>query len=178
MAISLNEQGTAVSRLVVVGEGPDYSVADPPAINALLRLPVLGPLLFRGLPPSVSRKVVMGFLAPGASVASAFDDVTQPVWDVRAVQYACFLGTQEEKERYVAERPLDVRIPALGTPALVIFGERDQVFRSAESCDRYRAMPDATVEVVPGAGHSPITEDPSGTAEIIRRSVAASGAGT
>ncbi|WP_406175066.1 alpha/beta fold hydrolase [Streptomyces sp. NBC_00996] len=172
IAISLAEQGTKVSKLVVVDEAPDYSVADPSAINKVLRLPVLGRLLYRNLPTSAHRRAVEGFLAPGRSLAATFDDVAQTVNDVGVVPYACFVGSQVEKERFVAQQPLDERIAALGVATLVIFGEQDRVFRSGESCVRYRAVPGIAVQLVPEVGHSPMIEDPVITAEIIHGFIA------
>jgi pimeloyl-ACP methyl ester carboxylesterase len=173
LAIALIEHGVGVSRLVVVDEAPDYTVAIPSSRNRVLRLPVLGRLLFDRLPTSALRQAIEGFLAPGRSLDSTFDDTSAAIDDVRAVPYACFLSTQVEKERFVAERPLDARISAAGVATLVVFGERDLIFRCRESCERYRAVPGVRAEVLADAGHSPVVEDPSRTAELIADFIAA-----
>ena len=173
VAIALIEHGVGVSRLVVVDEAPDYAVAIPSSRNRVLRLPVLGRLLFDRLPTSALRQAIEGFLAPGRSLDSTFDDTSAAIDDVRAVPYACFLSTQVEKERFVAERPLDARISAAGVATLVVFGERDLIFRCRESCERYRAVPGVRAEVLADAGHSPVVEDPSRTAELIPDFIAA-----
>ena len=168
IAIALMEQGMEVSKLVVIDEGPDYSLVYPSTINRVLRMPVFGRPLYRILPASAYRQVVEGFLAPGLSLESAFNDPSQAVRDVQVVPYACFLGSQVEKERFVAERPLDQRISTLGVATLVIFGEQDQIYQAEKSCKRYRALSSATVEIIPAVGHSPVTENPADTARLIR----------
>jgi pimeloyl-ACP methyl ester carboxylesterase len=45
----------------------------------------------------------------------------------------------------------------------VIFGEDDLRWRSSSAAE-YRAIPGATVEMLPGVGHSPNLEDPPRTA--------------
>jgi len=69
-------------------------------------------------------------------------------------------------------RQLPERTPGAGParPArqllLVVFGERDQRWH-ASSAASYRAVPGATVELVPGAGPSPMVEDPPRTAALL-----------
>ena len=57
---------------------------------------------------------------------------------------------------------------AVGNPLLVIFGERDQRWRSS-SAGMYDAVAGASVELLPGVGHSPMIEDPARTAEVLVR---------
>jgi hypothetical protein len=66
----------------------------------------------------------------------------RPVAHAQAVPYACFHASRTEKERFVAQKPLEARLRALGLSTLVIFGDRDQVY------------------VIPDAGHSPLLETP------------------
>ena len=167
VAISLAEQGFPASRLVIIGEAPDFTVADPPAVNSLLLRPRIGPMLYRSLPAFATRAAVAAFFAPGYRPAAAFDVPDRPIRDARAVPYHCFRDSQVEQKLFLAEAANDVRLRGLGVSALVIFGDQDQLFRSAESCDRYRLVPNVSVETIPGAGHSPMLENPSRTAEII-----------
>ncbi len=171
VAVSLVEQGFGVSKLVIINEAPDYTLVNRPFVSKLLRLPVLGEAIFRMLPTSAYRPVLASFLAPGRSLASTFDDVTQTVDDADGVPYACFRDSQDEKERFVADQPLDQRLAALGISTLVMFGGQDQVCQSDGSCARYRNVPGVTVEILPESGHSPMLENPTGTAEIIRKCV-------
>jgi pimeloyl-ACP methyl ester carboxylesterase len=160
VAISLAEQGLSVSRVVIMSEAPDYTLARPPLVNYALLAPIFGPLLYRNLPDFAVRKAVSAFFAPGFPFEKAFDNVEQPIQDARAVPYDCFRDTQVEKERFVAEEPLDTRLRNLDIPSLVLFGEKDQIFDCAGSCRRYQAVRNATVEVIANVGHSPMLEDP------------------
>jgi pimeloyl-ACP methyl ester carboxylesterase len=174
VAIALMELGVEVQKLVIVNEGPDYSLASVPAISKILRMPVIGRLLRGILPPSGTRQALEGFLAPGVSLETAFDDPTEAVSQARAVPHGCFVASQEEKERFVAEIPLDERLSNLGVATLAVFGQHDQVYRAEESCERYRKIPNVTAEIIPAAGHSPIAEQPARTAELIRAFIAGS----
>ena len=149
-----------VAGIAVIGEGPDYTTFTGNATANLLRNPLIGRPVFRALPSFLIRRSVELFFGPRFDVASAFDDAGQVVKDVRAVSYDFFLGSQEEKERYVAEQPLDARLAALGLPSLVVFGAEDRVFRVADSAERYRRVRGASVRVIDGAGHSPMLEAP------------------
>ena len=42
----------SVAKLIVINEGPDYTVANVPAVNSLLLLPWFGSILYRNLPAS------------------------------------------------------------------------------------------------------------------------------
>lgn len=168
VAVAVAEQGHALTSLVVIDEGADYSTFVPNPINKLLRTPIIGRPIFQHLPESAARRAVEGFLAPGRSIEKAFDDPAQVIRDLRAVPYPCFTSSQIEKERFVAEHPLTERISALSIAPLVIFGERDRIYRCHESCEQYRAIPGARVEIIPEAGHSPIVEKPNETARMLR----------
>lgn len=169
IAISALEQGLMAKNLVIINEGPDYTVVNRSLINSVLRVPGIGSLLHRSLPDAAIRAAVATFFAPGFPMATAFDVPERPVLDVRGVKYPCFRGSQVEKERYAGDRPLDSRVRALGVRTLVLLGEKDQVYRAAPSADRYRAVPTATVETTADAGHSPMLESPDWTAKKIRR---------
>lgn len=67
---------------------------------------------------------------------------------------------------YLGERALPERLAGLGKPLLVIFGDQDRRWRPASAAD-YRVVPGAVVTMLPGAGHTPILEEPSRTAALI-----------
>jgi pimeloyl-ACP methyl ester carboxylesterase len=172
VAIALAELGAPVSALMVVNEGPDYTLATTPAVNSLLRLPGIGRFLYARLPASAIRSAVARFFAPGFAMTEAFSDPDWPVLDARAVGYECFRATQDGKEQYVADVPLDIRLGRLSVPAFVLFGQQDQTYRSAESCARYRAVSGVRVETIAEAGHSPAIEAPERVASAVRRFLA------
>ncbi|WP_406146258.1 alpha/beta fold hydrolase [Streptomyces sp. NBC_01012] len=67
---------------------------------------------------------------------------------------------------YLNERALPDRLSAVGKPLLVIFGDADLRWRPSSAAD-YRVVPGAEVELLPGSGHTPIVEDPPGTAALL-----------
>ncbi|MGC7101023.1 alpha/beta fold hydrolase [Amycolatopsis lurida] len=72
-------------------------------------------------------------------------------------------GESQAVRAYLDERSLPQRLAPLGKPLLVLFGEEDRRWRPSSAGD-YRAVPGATVQMLPGVGHSPSLEDPALTA--------------
>ena len=62
--------------------------------------------------------------------------------------------------------PLWERLGDLGLPVLLIVGERDRKFAQIAQ-EMARALPDARLEVVPGAGHAVHLEQPGAVAALI-----------
>lgn len=167
IAIALAERSSLVTRLVLIGQGPDYSCSTIPSSQRLLRLPVIGQVLqLRPPAPAVRRGYAFGF-APGFRLASAFADRDRIFVDERALPFTAFRQTLLGLEDYVRVRPLDERVRDLGVCTLVIFGAQDQLWNPFTSVPRYRAVPNARVEVIDDAGHTPQVETPSRVARLI-----------
>lgn len=66
-------------------------------------------------------------------------------------------------------------LASLDIPALVLVGEEDTVTPPADAQAMARALPQAELTVIPGAGHTPSLEQPEATARIIARWLAAHG---
>jgi 2-succinyl-6-hydroxy-2,4-cyclohexadiene-1-carboxylate synthase len=66
------------------------------------------------------------------------------------------------------QRSLWGRLEALTMPTLLIAGGDDPKFAS-QAVDMAATMPDATLEIVDGAGHTPHLERPDRVVEIVRR---------
>ncbi|WP_028926484.1 alpha/beta fold hydrolase [Pseudonocardia acaciae] len=89
-----------------------------------------------------------------------------PEWlldEARGIDFEVFAEISRALRAYLEERALPDRLAPLGTPLLVIFGADDRRWRSSSAAE-YRAVPGATIEMLPGVGHSPILEDPPRTA--------------
>ncbi len=164
VAVELAERSSRVARLVIVAQAPDYSDANLPRGNAVMTVPVLGPVLHRGahafgfglhaLLRAVRRNRAGGELAP------------QALSDFRALRTAMFRVILIERRDRMAARPLDAQLRAAGKPTLVILGARDH-FYGARSAARYETA-GATVEILAESGHSPLVERPDDTARLIR----------
>ncbi|WP_433514074.1 alpha/beta fold hydrolase [Nonomuraea sp. CA-143628] len=86
--------------------------------------------------------------------------------EVRAMTYHTLTATMQGIREYLEQQALPERLTPLGKPLLVIFGADDRRWRSSSAAD-YRAIPGATVELLPGLGHSPMLEDPPRTAALL-----------
>jgi pimeloyl-ACP methyl ester carboxylesterase len=60
-----------------------------------------------------------------------------------------------------ADRELRSRLPELGVPTLVLWGEHDRILPAALAREWTRLLPDARAEVVAGGGHLLLDEFPS-----------------
>ncbi|TYB45314.1 alpha/beta fold hydrolase [Actinomadura chibensis] len=148
-----------VSALVLIDSGPrlDAFISDG-FVGNLLFVPGVGQLLWRFRTDGVVRRSLgTAFSRPEYEIPRALVD------DVRATTYHSLTATSREAERYLAERPLPDRLAPIGKPLLVVFGRDDRRWRASSAAD-YRAVPGATIELMPGIGHSPMLEDPSRTA--------------
>ncbi|MEU8356629.1 alpha/beta fold hydrolase [Nonomuraea sp. NPDC048882] len=103
----------------------------------------------------VRRAVVAGHSSGGVAATA--------LAELRAMTYHSLTATMAATSEYLARRALPERLAELGKPLLVLFGADDRRWRSS-SADRYRVVPGARVELLPGLGHSPILEDPPRTA--------------
>lgn len=86
--------------------------------------------------------------------------------DLRGMSYRAVTAAMRASTAYLEQRPLPDRLAALGKPLQVIFGDQDRRWRSSSAAD-YRVVPDARIESLPGAGHTPILEEPLETAALL-----------
>ena len=70
---------------------------------------------------------------------------------------------------YLCDLSLAARAAAISSPTLVMWGEKDR--SCGRSCvpEFAGAIPGARMEVLPGAGHDPLSDDPSGCAAAMKR---------
>ena len=162
VATALAEQrGDLVTALALIDTGPrmDAFISDGP-VGKLLFVPVVGQLLWRIRTDAIIRRGLSSAFAPGFAIPQQLVD------DTRGMTYHALTATSRASDDYLGQRPLPDRLAGLGKPLLVIFGERDQRWRSS-SAALYRAVPGAKVELLAGVGHSPMIEDPSRTAALL-----------
>ncbi len=149
------ERPGLVTAVVLVNTGPSMDTYIGPQT-------AFGPEQWEGLTDQQIREAMSsafgrpGYEAPASLVA-----------DVRGMSFAGFTAAQRGAVEYLARQPVPDRLTALGTPVLVLFGEDDRRWRPSTSLAAYRAVPGARVVSLPGAGHSPILEDPAATAEAL-----------
>ncbi|NUP39806.1 MAG: alpha/beta fold hydrolase [Streptomyces sp.] len=86
--------------------------------------------------------------------------------DLRGMTYHAFAASTQAARAYLEQQTLPDRLTALGKPLQVIFGDQDRRWRPSSAAD-YRAVPGTRVDLLPGAGHSPILEDAPRTAALL-----------
>lgn len=86
--------------------------------------------------------------------------------ELRNMTFHALAASMQASIAYLTEQALPVRLKAVGKPLQVIFGDQDRRWRPS-SADDYRAVPGARVELLPGAGHTPILEEPQRTAALL-----------
>jgi pimeloyl-ACP methyl ester carboxylesterase len=169
VATALAEQRRdLVTALAFIDTGPraDAFISNG-LVGQLMFTPVVGPLLWQLRTDGLIRKAAATAVSrPGFAIPQSFVD------DVRGMTYHAFTATSQASDDYLRQGPLPERLAPLGKPLLVLFGADDRRWRSSSAAD-YRTVPHATVEWMPGLGHSPILEDPAATAALLRPFIAA-----
>jgi pimeloyl-ACP methyl ester carboxylesterase len=154
VATALTEQRPdLVTAVVLVNTGPDMGayIAQDVAIRAAS---------WADLTDDQVRQAISDGFRAGYEIPQAFVD------QFRDIDLPVFAATSQAVRAYLDERGLPERLAPLGKPLLVLFGEEDRRWRPSSAAD-YRAVPGATIEMLPGVGHSPNLEDPPRTAESL-----------
>lgn len=166
VALILADQLDDVSRVVVIGQAPDYSYAKFPVGGGLLANSVVGPVLHRLAPSALIKVISQVAFAPRFPVSSVLTDPSQAVLDHRAMSPAMYRTVLVQRRHALSQRPLDMRVRDLGRPVLAILGRRDQFYDCAKTCARYEQA-GAQVIVMETSGHTPQVEQPKETARAI-----------
>lgn len=154
VACAVAEQDPAlVERLLCVNTPPTVAarLTAHRGPERLLRVPGLGPLLWRAATPDRTRAGLRTAFAPGHDVPDVF------VEDARRLSWTTFVRATRAVDEYVGDAPLAGRLAALDVPVTVVFGTEDRRVDPA-SLDVFG--PPVDVVRVPGAGHSPVWETP------------------
>jgi len=151
-----------VTRLVLVNAPPSYEsrTAARGRGERILRLPVIGDLVWNRMSEAQIRASMRSAFAPGHDVGDVF------VEDFRRTTRAAFTGSSSAIDDYLRRRPLPERLAALTQQAFVVFGEQDGRVDPI-SLDGYGPVANVTVATIPEAGHTPVWEAPERTAELI-----------
>lgn len=168
VATALAERAPGRVRRIVLVNTPPTTESRTTARSGgerALRLPVLGPLLWRvagrrGLAGGAASAV-----APGADVPDVLVD------DLVRTGHRRWAGSTAAVDAYLASCPLADRLRALDLPVDVLFGDRDRRVDPA-SLSVYDAVPNATVRTLPGLGHSPLLEAPDAVADALHHALA------
>ncbi|MGI5350075.1 alpha/beta fold hydrolase [Streptomyces sp. CA-250714] len=142
-----------VTALVLISTGPSMDAFIAPGPTAM------DPAQWPPTDEQIRQFASTGF-RPGHPVPPEL------VEDLRGMTYRAVTAAMQASTAYLNQKALPDRLMALGKPLLVIFGDQDRRWRPSSAAD-YRVVPGAKVELLPGAGHTPILEEPPRTAALL-----------
>ena len=133
----------------------DTGASPTPGADAWMQ-PILDVVAAGGMPAyyEAAKDVVF----PGEPTEETAAALAAFKWSVDSMDPAAFLAFGKELTTY---KPFLDQLAALSMPATVIVGENDVSLRGAAD-DLVDAIPNAVLEVIPGAAHSPQLENPAG----------------
>lgn len=166
--VATAEHSTHITRLVLMGEGPDTSTGTLPPGEWVIHRPRIGPMLQQHGPAFVTKRVVRRAFAPGFDMATAFANPSQGLEDARSLNHPAFTESIRRRQAWTARLGLDARLDRLALPTLVIFGREDRFYNVNAALARYREVPTITTTVLQHVGHSPMVEAPDRVADLIR----------
>ncbi|MGB2931132.1 MAG: alpha/beta fold hydrolase [Methyloceanibacter sp.] len=150
-----------VERMVLIDTPPQADTSFT-LVTRLAFMPVVGELLSRFQTDKAVAKALRQGFAPGIPVPEKF------VADFQQLTYTAFRSAHDGSTTYRKAKSIPDRLAALDPvpPLLVIFGAQDALI-SAASAKLFEAVPGARIEIIDGAGHSPMVEAPAKTLDLI-----------
>ena len=163
VAIALAARHPKLTRaLAVIDSEPDEKFVDPDLLARSTLWPVIGQALTRVATDGTIREGLGQAFEKGFDVPDVFVD------DFNKLTYTAYKKTYDESGDYVDEGHFADDLKSVRVPRLVIFGRDDRlVSPPLEAADAYRREFGVRVAIVPGAGHSPMVEQPTETARLL-----------
>jgi pimeloyl-ACP methyl ester carboxylesterase len=163
VAIALAARHPKLARaLAVIDSEPDEKYVDPDLLASLSVKPVIGPAMKRLASDGTIRDGLGQAFEKGFDVPDVF------VKDFNKLTYTAYKKTYDESADYVDDGHLADDLRSVGVPRLVIFGKDDRLVEPPlEAAAYYRSKFGVRTAIVPGAGHSPMVEQPRATARLL-----------
>lgn len=166
-AVAMLEKDAARIRSVtLLGTAPSLTFVHMATTAKLIRLPVLGPALWRITSDGMVRRGLRQTFAPEFSTVPEIY-----VRSLRRMTHAAYVEGIDALERFKNERDLVRRVEVLSPKPRVIFGTRDQWVHPA-AAEAWAEGAGITTTMIEGVGHTPMVEAPARTVEIFLRHVA------
>jgi pimeloyl-ACP methyl ester carboxylesterase len=156
VAIALAARHPGLTRaLAVIDTEPDEKYVDPDLLAKLSVTPVIGQAMRRLATDGTIKEGLGQAFAEGYEVPDVFVD------DFNKLTYTAYTKTYDESADYVDEGHLADDIRSVRVPRLVMFGKEDRLVEPPlEAAKYFRDEFGVRTEIVPGAGHSPMVEQP------------------
>jgi pimeloyl-ACP methyl ester carboxylesterase len=163
VAIALAARHPELTRaLAVIDTEPDEKFVDPDLLARFSLMPVIGQAMKRLATDGTIRDGLGQAFEKGFDVPQVFVD------DFSKLTYTAYKQTYDESGDYVDDGHLAANLRAVRVPRLVIFGKDDRlVSPPLEAAAYYRQKFGVRTAIVPGAGHSPMVEQPAATASLM-----------
>lgn len=150
-----------VRSLVLVGGGGGGPTTSPPPVAAVVR----------SLARTLTESARCGGIRPAAML---FSDAYRERHPERLEEYLAHLARHRAEPWVAAWQALAVAcygrrrsLPRIGAPALVIHGGEDVMVGVRNARVLADRLPDAELQVMPGAGHAVLLEQPRATAALV-----------
>jgi pimeloyl-ACP methyl ester carboxylesterase len=163
VAIALVARHPQLARaLAVIDSEPDEKFVDPDLLAKLSLKPVIGPAMKRLATDGTIRDGLGQAFEKGFDVPQGFVD------DFNKLTFTAYKKTYDESGGYVKKGNFARDLRSVKVPRVVIFGKDDRLVTPADQAAAYfRREFGVAVEIVPGAGHSPMVEQPAATARLL-----------
>ena len=170
-----------ITRAILVGNSLGGHVAmrlallEPQRVAALVLSGSSG-LFERGMEKNVPRRPTREWLRQRTAQVffdaryvtdEMLDDVESVVFDRRSALQLLRVGRSAKCDNLA---PL---LPKVITPALLIWGENDQITPLATAWEFYELLPNSSLETIPCCGHAPMLEQPARFNELLLQFVEA-----
>ena len=165
VAIALAARHPKLTRaLAVIDSEPDERFVDPDLLASLSLKPVIGQLMKRFATDGTIKDGLGQAFEKGFDVPDVFVD------DFNKLTYTAYKKTYDESGDYVDDGHFARDLRSVRVPRLVIFGRDDRLVEPASGAAAYyRAHLGVPVQLVAGAGHSPMVEQPATVARLLQR---------
>jgi pimeloyl-ACP methyl ester carboxylesterase len=161
VAIALAARYPQLTRaLVVVDTEANADQVDTSFTTKLSTWPVAGQLIWRFATDGQIRNGLEQAFAPGFDVPDVFVD------DVRRMTYTSYSDTHRYSADFVEDGTQSRAYRRVRAPAMVVFGSEDELVDPAAAED-FAKLRRTRVEIVEGAGHSPMVEKPPEVARLM-----------
>jgi pimeloyl-ACP methyl ester carboxylesterase len=163
VAIALAARHPELTRaLAVIDTEPDEKFVEPDLLAKASVTPVIGQALRRLATDGTIKEGLGQAFAEGYDVPDEFVD------DFNKLTYTAYKKTYDESADYVDEGQLADDMRSVRVPRLIIFGAEDRLVEPPdEAAAEFRREFGVPVRIVPGAGHSPMVEQPGATAGLL-----------
>ena len=163
VAIALAARHRELTRaLMVIDTPPDDEFRDPDLLARFSVMPVIGQAMRRlATDGTIKEGLGQGF-AEGYDVPDEFVD------DFNKLTFTAYKESYDESGNYIEDGTLGNDLRSVRVPRLVVLGSEDRLVEPVDEAARiYRTEYDVRVELIPGAGHSPMVEKPRATARLL-----------